>query len=83
MNTMTVTTEDVISTPKFADMVGVARASLQTWVEQGKVPYERAISYPDGKRKRYLLSRQLAEDVATYDWPEALRLYHDRKGQSA
>lgn len=78
MNTVT-TKEDLISTPEFAGIVGIVRATLQRYIEEGKVPYEGVVRYPDGKRRRYTLSRQLAEDIRDKGWQEAVAAYNERR----
>ena len=75
MQTMT----DEISTPEFARIVGNARATIQNYIEKGILPYEKVVNYPQENRKRYTLSRQLANDIVAYGWERALAGYKERK----
>jgi hypothetical protein len=83
MNITTMTTEELISTPQFAKIVGIVRATLQTYIDQGKVPYEKVTIYPSGTKK-YLLSKSLADAIAEStaiggDWDTPIEAYKMRK----
>jgi hypothetical protein len=79
MNTIEVATMETISTPEFARRVGVARATLQSYIEKGIVPFEDVVRYPDENRKRYKLSKQLADDIVAKGWELALAEYNKER----
>jgi predicted DNA-binding transcriptional regulator AlpA len=72
----------LISTPEFAKIVGNARATIQRYIEEGILPYEDVVRYPQENRKRYKLSRQLAEDIRDKGWEQAMLSYKERHSEN-